>query len=96
MEVLHIIKSIRMTEKSMALSSDLCKYTFEVDKNARAHEIGDSIEAAFKVKVVQVNTQNYKGKPKRNRGNKQGKMLTLGSFKKAIVTLQKGCKIDLI
>lgn len=96
MEILHVVKSIRMTEKSMALASDLLKYTFEVDKRARAHEIGDSIEAAFNVKVVQVNTQNYKGKSKRNRGHKQAKTFKLGSFKKAIVTLQKGCKIDLI
>lgn len=96
MEFSHIIKSIRMTEKSMALASEYSKYTFEVDKRARAHEIGDSIEVAFSVKVASVNTQNYKGKPKRNRGSKQGKIFQLGAFKKAIVTLQKGYTIDLI
>lgn len=96
MEALYVIKTIRMTEKSMALAAQFNKYTFEVHSSARAHEIADSVEAAFNVKVAAVNTQNYKGKLKRNRRQKQGRPVQCGRFKKAIVTLKEGYNINLI
>ena len=51
------------------------------------------MEQAFKVTVKRVNIQNYRGKNKRGRNGRPG----VGSdFKKAIVTLKAGDKIELV
>lgn len=66
------------------------KYSFEVNTKVSKEAIANSVEKAFKVKVINVNTMNCKGKFKR-----QGK--TSGytkNWKKAIVTLKAGDKID--
>jgi large subunit ribosomal protein L23 len=49
--------------------------------------------ATFKVTVRRVNTQNYRGKNKRGRA---GQPSTTSDYKKAIVTLKTGDKIELI
>ncbi len=41
------------------------KYTFVVDVNATKTEIRQAAERLFQVKVLEVNTTNYKGKVKR-------------------------------
>ena len=64
------------------------KYTFEVQKSATKPEIAKAVEAAFGVKVANVNTINMKGKPKRQ-GYHQG---YTASWKKAIVTLKADSK----
>lgn len=82
-----IIKRPVITERSTDIMSEK-KYTFEVDTRASKTEIKDAVEEIFGVKVVKVNTQNYKGKFKR-----------FGRFggytakrKKAIVTLSQDSK----
>ncbi|MDD4879109.1 MAG: 50S ribosomal protein L23 [Candidatus Omnitrophica bacterium] len=66
------------------------KYIFEVDKRANKTEIRKAVEIAYKVKVKDVNTMVMSGKWRRVRF-KPGKT---PDWKKAIVTLRKGDKID--
>jgi large subunit ribosomal protein L23 len=55
-------------------------------------EIKKAIEAGFKVAVKSVNTMCFEGKKKRDRRNKYGKR---PDWKKAVVTLKEGSKIEL-
>ncbi len=66
------------------------KYVFEVAMKANKVEIKKAIEDLFNVKVAKVNTMVVKGKPKRW-GMKWGRTKT---WKKAIVTLKEGERID--
>ena len=88
-----VLKQMLLSEKSTKLSSELGQYTFEVFKGANKHAIAEAVEATFKVTVRRVNTQNYRGKNKRGRA---GQPSMTSDFKKAIVTLKAGDKIELI
>jgi large subunit ribosomal protein L23 len=88
-----VLKLVRLSEKSNKLSSTLGQYTFEVFKNATKHTIAEAVEEAFKVTVRRVNVQNYRGKNKKSR---QGRPSVTSDFKKAIVTLKAGDKIELV
>lgn len=83
-----VIKSLRLTEKSNAQSSEVNKYTFEVFKGTTKGGIKAAVEKTFDVKVTRVNVLNQIGKPARNR--KTGQSSHASSFKKAIVTLKQG------
>jgi len=85
-----IIKRPLVTEKSVD-GATMHKYTFEVDPRANKIQIRKAIEEIFRVKVEKVNTMNIKGK-RRGFGRTQGKM---SDWKKAIVTLREGEKIEL-
>ncbi|MDR2675597.1 MAG: 50S ribosomal protein L23 [Opitutaceae bacterium] len=93
MNTSHILKHVRLTEKSNQLSSDFSQYTLEVRKDANKHVIADAVEKAFKVTVTRVHVAHYRGKNKRSRTGRPG--LT-SDYKKAIVTLKKGDKIELL
>jgi large subunit ribosomal protein L23 len=88
-----VLKQVRLTEKSNKLSAELGQYTFEVSSNANKHQIAAAVESTFKVTVTRVNTQNYRGKNKRSR---QGRPSVTSDYKKAIVTLKAGDKIELV
>ena len=88
-----VLKVVRLTEKSNKLSSELGQYTFEVFPSATKHTVADAVEKTFKVTVMRVNIQNYRGKNKRSR---QGRPSTTSDYKKAIVTLKAGDKIELV
>lgn len=79
-----------ITEKS-AIQAEKNVYTFKVAESANKIEIKNAIEAAFGVKVANVNTLNTKSKSKRV-GRYTGKTKT---YKKAFVTLKDGEKIEL-
>jgi len=65
-------------------------YTFEVHPEANKAQIRQAIEELFKVKVADVCTQIVRGKVKR-----MGRFVGQRSnWKKAIVTLQAGNKIE--
>ena len=89
----NVLKLIRLTEKSNKLSSELGQYTFEVFSDATKHTIAEAVEKTFKVTVTRVNVQNYRGKNKKSR---QGRPSTTSDYKKAIVTLKSGDKIELV
>ncbi|MDR1015396.1 MAG: 50S ribosomal protein L23 [Coriobacteriales bacterium] len=78
-----------ITERSFDLINDN-RYTFEVAKQANKIEIGQAVESIFDVRVLKVNTLSVSGKPKRVRYAKGYSR----SWKKAIVTLAEGDKIE--
>ena len=86
-----IVKGLLRTEKGADLMTS-GKYLFWVDSKSNKVEIRNAVENIYKVKVGSVNTMNIKGKPKRVR-------YTVGmtsGWKKAIVTLKDGNKIDVV
>jgi len=89
----HVLKTVFLTEKATKQSSELGQYTFEVARSATKHHIAAAVEEAFKVTVRRVNTMNYPGKNKKSR---KGQPSTTSEFKKAIVTLKAGDKIELV
>ncbi len=93
MQADQVIKHVRLSEKSNKLSSELGQYTFEVFKSANKHQIAAAVEQTFKVTVNRVNVQNYRGKNKKSR---MGRPSVGSDFKKAIVTLKAGDKIELV
>ncbi|MEI6608377.1 MAG: 50S ribosomal protein L23 [Deltaproteobacteria bacterium] len=91
MEVHKIIKKILVTEKSTAAKEEFNKYHFEVDRKANKVQIGDAVEKLFKVKVDAVRVLHVLGKVKRS-GRITGHK---SSWKKAIVTLAAGSRIEI-
>ncbi|WP_016779060.1 50S ribosomal protein L23 [Anaerophaga thermohalophila] len=88
-----IIKPI-VTERMTWLGDTLNRYGFIVDKSANKIEIKKAVEEMYSVSVTSVNTMNYSGKEK-TRYTKSGIISgRTNSFKKAIVTLAEGDKID--
>jgi large subunit ribosomal protein L23 len=87
-----IIQKLLLTEKGTGLTETQNKYLFRVDRLANKIEIRHAVEVLFKVKVDKVNTMNRSGKNKRVRTMSYGKT---SSWKRAVVTLKQGEKIDL-
>jgi large subunit ribosomal protein L23 len=83
-----IIRPI-LTEKALKLR-EYNQYVFEVKKDANKIDIKRAVEELFKVKVEKVRTINVRGKPKRM-GLFEGRT---SSWKKAIVTLKEGERIE--
>ena len=79
-----------ITEKATHLSERHNAYTFEVNPLATKTEIKAAVEALFNVKVLDVRTQNRRGKARRYR-LKVGRMR---NWKKAIVSLHQEFRID--
>ena len=92
-EAYDIIETASLTEKSTLLSDRLNKYVFRVKPRANKIQIKKAIEQLFQKTVVDVNTCNYAGKKKRERKANYGRK---PHWKKAIVTLKEGDKIDLV
>lgn len=81
-----------LTEKGTLLKERDNKVLFKVAKDANKIEIKKAVEEIFNVKVERVATMNCKGKLKRM-GRYEGKR---PDWKKAIVTLKEGEKLDFI
>ena len=81
-----------LTEKGAMLKEKQNKALFRVAKGANKIEIKKAVEGIFKVKVAHVATVNCKGKIKRM-GKHEGKR---SDWKKAVVSLKKGEKLDFI
>lgn len=93
MQADKVLKLVRLTEKASKLSSELGQYTFEVFRYANKHAIAEAVEKTFKVTVRRVNVMTIRGKNKKSRNGRP----TIGSdYKKAIVTLKAGDKIELV
>ena len=91
-EPYDIIDTVRLTEKATLLAERENKYVFRVRPTANKVQIKHAIEKLFKKTVLAVNTCNYAGKKKRERTAAFGRK---PHWKKAIVTLKAGDKIDL-
>ena len=81
-----------MTEKSMRQKEEENTVTFRVRPDANKVEIRTAVEAVFNVKVAAVRTASFEGKLKRM-GRHEGRRR---DWKKAIVTLRPGHKIELV
>ena len=88
-----ILKKPLITEKMNLLTDRKGQYGFVVDKNANKDEIKKAIESFYNVEVESVNTMIQRGKSRRNRRTGQISGYT-NAYKKAIVTLKEGFKID--
>ena len=86
-----VVKSLIRTEKGADILRRN-KYLFWVDAHANKIEIKKAVKEIYKVEVTAVNTMMVKGKMKRVR-YKEG--LT-PDWKKAVVTLKEGSKIDVV
>lgn len=86
-----LVKHPIITEKATRMGA-LGQYMFLVASEATSPEIKKIIETSYKVKVARVQVLNVKPKPRRlgrNIGMKPG-------YKKAIVTLKEGQKLDIL
>jgi large subunit ribosomal protein L23 len=88
-----ILKRPIVTEKITGLQ-DRRQFSFEVSLDANKIQIAQAVEKKFKVTVTSVRTMTVKGKRKTQltrKGRFEGRKNT---WKKAIVTLKEGDKID--
>ena len=92
MDLKDVIKRPIITEKSTQMTS-LGRYTFQVDKRAKKKEIKRAVEKFFGVKVKKVRTIIMRGK--KRRVGRLRKETQAADWKKAIVQLAAGEKIDL-
>jgi len=91
-DMFSIIKKPCLTEKALGLQEINNQVVVKVDPRANKIEIKDAVEKLFSVKVAKVRTANMHGKKKRvgkNFGHQS-------DWKKAIVTLEEGNKIDFL
>jgi large subunit ribosomal protein L23 len=89
MHLYEVLRRPLITEKSTVLQAQN-KYAFEIAAGANKPMIKQAVEKAFKVKVTGVNVVTMRGKTKRV-GRRQ---VQTNPWKKAIVTLQPGDKIE--
>jgi large subunit ribosomal protein L23 len=83
-----------VTEKMTSQGEKLNRYGIVVDRRADKPQIKKAVEDFYKVTVEAVNTMNYKGKHK-SRFTKAGLLQgRTNHFKKAIITLKEGERID--
>ncbi len=88
-EMYDLIRSPLITEKATA-ASEHNQVIFKVPLTATKREVKAAVEGLFSVKVDAVNTIRVQGKLKRVRGRPGQR----SDFKKAIVTLAEGSRID--
>lgn len=90
MNLYDIISYPLITEKSALDAEKQHKYSFRVHPAATKVEIRQAVEKVFNVKVIKINTSNVRGKLKRVRYQPG----YTAAWKKAVVTLKSGQKID--
>ena len=89
--VYDVIREPLLTEKGTH-QEKVHKYFFRVRRDAKKHEIREAVERIFNVKVTKVNTMVIGGKWKRVRFQPG----QTSDWKKAIVTLKEGQKIEFV
>jgi len=91
MHLYEVLRRPLVTEKNAALQV-LGKYAFEVAGEASKEQVKQAVEKSFKVTVTQVNVITVPGKGRRMRG----RWVINPSWKKAVVTLKPGDKIEIV
>jgi large subunit ribosomal protein L23 len=89
MHLYEVLRRPLITEKSTALQA-MNKYAFEVADGANKPMVKQAVEKAFKVTVTGVNVVTMRGKSRRM-GRRE---ITTNPWKKAVVTLKPGDKIE--
>lgn len=92
MNITDVIIAPIISEKSTK-DAGVFRFTFKVSKKADKLAIKKAVEGKFKVNVISVSTMNVKGRTRRFGARRIE--TALPSFKKAIVQLKSGEKIDL-
>ena len=92
MDLHNVIVGPIITEKAMK-EAGRGKFTFSVLRSANKTVIGKAVSAAFNVHVTAIQTVMVKGK--RKRVGKKRTEVRDAVWKRAIVTLKKGEKIDI-
>lgn len=90
--ICDIIKKPCLTEKGMLLQEKENQVVLKVDPRANKIEIKEAAEKLFNIKISKVRTANMHGKNKRV-GKHNG---MTNDWKKAIVSLQEGQKMDFL
>jgi large subunit ribosomal protein L23 len=90
MHLYEVLRRPLVTEKSTALQAQN-KYAFEIADKANKLMVRQAVEKAFKVKVTGVNVVTMRGKT-RHMGRR---VIKTEPWKKAIVTLKPGDKIEI-
>ena len=91
--LLQVLVAPIISEKATDAAENRGQVLFKVLRDATKPEIKAAVESLFQKKVVSVNTANYAGKKKRERRADFGRR---PHWKKAIVTLKEGEKLDLV
>jgi large subunit ribosomal protein L23 len=91
MDYYQIIKRPLSSEKSVGDRETSNSYHFEVDRKVNKIQVKEAVEKLFEVKVLAVRTLNKVGKTRKHRN----KIFKTSGWKKAIVTLKEGDRIDL-
>jgi large subunit ribosomal protein L23 len=87
-----------VTEKTNEQAESGNTYTFIVDGDANKIEIGKAVERLWDVTVLDVRTMRYSGKARRSALGRMSRNPNRGrraSFKKAVVRLKDGDRIEL-
>ena len=92
MHLYEVLKRPLVTEKTMTATDEENKVSFEVDMRANKLLVKDAVEKAFDVTVVDVNILIMAAKTSR-RGS--AIRIRRPKWKKAVVTLQTGDRIQL-
>lgn len=88
-----VLQTVLVTEKSTDQSNALNKYAFKVAPDANKVDVRHAVQTIFNVHVNAVNVLNRQGKLKRLRSSQFGRR---SDWKKAVVTLKAGDKIDIL
>lgn len=90
MNLYEVVRRPLVTEKYTGLQAQ-GKYAFEVAQRATKPQVKQAVEKAFNVKVTSVNLMTVAGKQRRL----GRRILPAHPWKKAVVTLKPGDKIEL-
>ncbi|MCI2429456.1 50S ribosomal protein L23 [Candidatus Acetothermia bacterium] len=85
-----ILRAPVVSEKGWRLQEE-GKYVFRVHPNANKVQVKRAVESVFKVKVLNVSMMRMPEKPRRRKLYQRGE---ISAWKKAIVQLAQGQKID--
>tara|TARA_B100001559_G_scaffold271408_1_gene239873 strand:- start:840 stop:1160 length:321 start_codon:yes stop_codon:yes gene_type:complete len=100
LEMSNIIVAPMLTEKSNLITEKYNKYVFKVNPKANKLQIKQAIEKRFDVRITKVRTSVFKGKLKNTSVKSGGHVIRTSGhrdlWKKAIVTLHKDDKLNLV
>ncbi|MCS6963340.1 50S ribosomal protein L23 [Thermoflexus sp.] len=99
MNLYEVIKRPVITEKTTRLK-EANQYVFEVDPRANCHQIREAVEKIFNVRVLDVRIMNVPAKRRRDwrariLSSKPKQVVRRPSWKKAIVKIAPGQRIDI-
>lgn len=92
----EVLKRPLITEKTQwQVGYEKPQYAFEVDERANKQQVKEAVEIAFGVTVTRVNIVNMPAKRKRNPRAQKGLTLRTSQWKKALVQVKAGDRIQL-